>query len=70
MAVASLHLILSIKFLRVCGFVFCNIFYTHNNRKDLAIYYTVKIELLFNLHSIAKIVAPCLEEIIEMPHIA
>lgn len=70
MSIASLHLILSIKFLRVCVFVFCNIFYTNNNRKDLAIYYSVKIELLFNLHNIAEIMAPCLEEIIEVPHIA
>lgn len=70
MSVASLHLILSIKFQRVCSFVFCNIFHTENNRKDLAIYYSVKIELLFNLRSIAKIMAQCLEEIIEMPHVA
>lgn len=55
---------------RVCSFVFCNIFRTENNRKDLAIYYSVKIELLFNLRSIAKIMAQCLEEIIEMPHVA
>lgn len=70
MSVASLHLILSIYFQRVCAFAFCMIFCTDNNRKDLAIYYSVKIELLFNLHSIAKIMTPCLEEIIEMPHVA
>lgn len=70
MSVVSLHLMLSIMFQRVCGFVFCNIFYTDNNRNYLAIYYSVKIELLFNLCSIAKIMAPCLEEIIEMPHVA
>lgn len=70
MSVASLHLIISIKFQRLWGFVFCNIFRRDNNRKDLAIYYSIKIELLFSLCSIAKIIAPCLEEIIEMPHVA
>lgn len=70
MSAASLRLILSIYFQRVCGYVFYMIFYTDNNRKDLAFYYSVKIELLFNLRSIAKIMAPCLEEIIEMPHVA
>lgn len=41
MSVASLHVILSIKFQRVCSFVFWDILHTDNNEKDLAIYYSV-----------------------------
>lgn len=69
MFVASLHFILSIKFQSM---QFCLLQYLlyRQYRNDLAIYYSVKIELLFSLCSIAKIMAPCLEEIIEMPHVA
>lgn len=69
MSVASLHFILSIKFQSMR---FCLLQYLlyRQYRNDLAIYYSVKIELLFSLCSIAKIMAPCLEEIIEMPHVA
>lgn len=69
MSVASLRFILSIK---IQSIRFCLLQYLLylQYRNDLAIYYCVKVELLFNLCSIAKMMAPCLEEIIEMPHVA
>lgn len=69
MSVASLRFILSIKIqsIRFC-LLQCLLYLQYRN--DLAIYYSVKVELLFNLCSIAKMMAPCLEEIIEMPHVA